>query len=86
MLISAMRCTLTYVLVPFMLPAIGIATGVGPVLGIVIGVAAMTCDVFAIRRFFAVDHRWRWQFSAIVLVVVGFLSILLVQDIGHLLG
>lgn len=33
MLISAVRCTLTYVVFPFVLPAVGFATGVGPWLG-----------------------------------------------------
>ncbi|MBI5090541.1 MAG: hypothetical protein HZB15_17235 [Actinobacteria bacterium] len=84
MLISAVRCTLTYVVFPFVVPAVGFATGVGPVVGIVIGVVAMTCDVFTIRRFFAVDHKWRWHFSAVALSVIGLLSVLLVQDIIHL--
>lgn len=84
MLISAIRCTLTYVVFPFVLPAVGFATGVGPIVGIVIGVVAITCDVFTIRRFFAVDHKWRWQFSAIALSVIGLLSVLLVQDVAHL--
>lgn len=84
MLISAIRCTLTYVVFPFVVPAVGFATGVGPVLGIIIGVVAMTCDVFTIRRFFAVDHRWRWHFSAVAVSVIGLLSVLLVQDVVHL--
>ena len=84
MLISAIRCTLTYVVFPFVVPAVGFATGVGPILGIIIGVVAMTCDVFTIRRFFTVDHRWRWHFSAVALSVIGLLSVLLVQDIVHL--
>ena len=86
MLISAMRCTLTYVIFPFVLPAVGFATGVGPILGITIGVLAMVCDVFSIRRFFAVDHRWRWHFTAVALSVIALLSVLLVQDIAHLVG
>jgi hypothetical protein len=85
MLISAIRCTLTYVVFPFVVPAVGFATGVGPILGIVIGLVAMTCDVFTIRRFFAVDHKWRWHFSAVAMSVIGLLSVLLVQDIVHLL-
>lgn len=84
MMISAIRCTLTYVVFPFVLPAVGFATGVGPVLGIVIGLGAMTCDVFTIRRFFTVDHKWRWHFSAIALSVICLLSVLMVQDIVHL--
>jgi len=84
MLISAIRCTLTYVVFPFVMPAVGFATGVGPVVGIVIGSIAIACDVFTIRRFFAVDHRWRWHFSAVALAVIGLLSVLLVQDVVHL--
>lgn len=84
MAISAMRCTLTYVIFPFVLPAVGFATGVGPLLGIMIGVIAITCDVFAVRRFHAVDHRWRWHFSAIAAGVIGLLAVLLVQDVIHL--
>jgi hypothetical protein len=86
MLISAVRCTLTYVIFPFVLPAVGFATGVGPIVGIVIGVVALTCDVFTIRRFFAVDHKYRWHFSAVALAVIGLLLVLLVQDISHLLS
>ena len=85
MLISAVRCTLTYVVFPFVAPAVGFATGVGPVLGILIGSFAMVCDVFTIRRFFAVDHKWRWPISAIAFSVICLLSVLLVQDISHLL-
>ncbi len=86
MLISATRCTLTYVVFPFVLPAVGFATGVGPILGIIIGVLAMTCDVFTIRRFFAVDHKYRWHFSAVALAVIVLLLVLLVQDVVHLVS
>jgi hypothetical protein len=84
MLISATRCTLTYVVFPFVLPAVGFAAGVGPIIGIIIGTLAMTCDVFTIRRFFAVDHKWRWHYSAIATAIIGLLLVLLVQDIVNL--
>jgi hypothetical protein len=84
MFISAVRCLLTYVVFPFVLPALSFANGFGPAIGIVIGAVAMVCDVFAVRRFFAVDHRWRWRFAAVASGVVGLLFVLLVQDIVHL--
>lgn len=86
MLISATRCTLTYVVFPFVLPAVGFATGAGPILGIIIGVIALVSDVFTIRRFFAVDHKYRWHFSAVASAVIVLLLILLVQDIVHLVS
>lgn len=86
MFISATRCLLTYVVFPFVLPAVGFATGVGPVVGLVIGTVAIVCDVFAVRRFFAVDHRWRWHFAAVAGGVIALLATLLVQDVVHLVS
>jgi hypothetical protein len=84
MAVSALRCTLTYIIFPIIVPLIGIGVGVGPAIGIVIGVTAMVCDVFTIRRFFAVDHRWRWQFAGLVTAVLALLAVLLIEDIAAL--
>jgi hypothetical protein len=85
MVISTVRCTLTYLVFPFVLPALGLVTETGVVLGMVIGVLAITCDIFTIRRFFSVDHKWRWHFSAVAFTVICMLSVLLAQDIVHVL-
>ena len=84
MLISAVRCTLTYVVFPFLLPAASFVKGVGPVLGVLIGSVAMVCDVFTIRRFFVADHKWRWPFSTIAFSIMCLLAVLWVQDVAHL--
>ena len=42
--LSALRCLLTYIVLPVVLPAIGVARGVGPAIGIPIGVLALTFD------------------------------------------
>ncbi len=81
MLISATRCTLTYVVFPFLLPFLHFLRGGAPVIGVVIGSVAMVADVFTIRRFFAIDHKWRWRFTAVVFGIMCLLSVLLVQDI-----
>jgi hypothetical protein len=81
MLISATRCTLTYVVFPILIPLIGIAKGVEAPLGIAIGSFAIVCDVFTIRRFFAADHKYRWHFSAIALSIIVLLFVLLAEDI-----
>jgi two-component system OmpR family response regulator len=86
MVLSAARCTLTYVVFPFVLPAAGLAAGVGPLLGIVIGVLAMCCDVLTIRRFFAAHHRWRWPVSILASCVISLLLVLLVEDVAQLIA
>jgi hypothetical protein len=81
MVISGIRCTLTYVIFPIVLPLLSIAKGVGLAIGVVIGTFAIVCDVFTIRRFFAADHRYRWHFSAIALGIITLLFVLLAEDI-----
>ena len=84
MLISATRCTLTYVIFPIVIPLLGILKGVEAPLGIAIGSFAIVCDVFTIRRFFAADHKYRWYFSFIALSIIGLLFVLLAEDIWAL--
>lgn len=86
MLISATRCTLTYVVLPFLAPLLGVAAGVGPVLGLVIGVAAIVSNVVTIRRFWAADHRWRWAYSGLALGVMILVAVLVAGDVAALLG
>ena len=85
LLISAVRCTLTYIVFPFVLPAIGVVTSVGPLLGLVIGVLALVCDVFSIRRFFIAEHRYRWHFTIVAGAVMSLLTVLVVEDVLALL-
>ncbi|WP_426574850.1 hypothetical protein [Aquihabitans sp. McL0605] len=84
MLISATRCTLTYIVFPFVIPLLGILKGVEAPLGIAIGTFAIVCDTFTIRRFFAADHKYRWYFSIIALSIIGLLFVLLSEDIWAL--
>ena len=86
MLISATRCTLTYVVFPFLLPFLHVLKGGAPAIGVVIGSVALGCDTFAIRRFFAIDHKWRWYFSSIAIAIMGLLSVLLVQDLSEIIS
>jgi hypothetical protein len=86
MLISAVRCTLTYVIFPWVLPAAGEAGGVGPGIGLVVGLVAIASNVFSIRRFWASGHRWRWPITVLNVSVIVLVSILVVDDIGELLS
>jgi hypothetical protein len=84
-LISGIRCTLTYVVLPFLAPLIGLAPGVGPVIGLVVGTVALTANVFSIRRFWRSDHHWKIPATVLHTSVIALLLILLYLDIVHLL-
>lgn len=85
-LVSAVRCTLTYLVLPFAAPALGLAAGVGPAVGIPIGAVAVGSNVMTIRRFWAADHRWRWAYTALALTVIALLFVLMVVDVVSLVG
>lgn len=84
--LSALRCLLSYIVLPIILPAIGAARGVGPAISIPIGLLALTFDYLGIRRFWLADHRHRWAFSALYAVVGGMVLSLLIVDIIHVVG
>jgi hypothetical protein len=84
--LSALRCLLSYIVLPVVLPAIGLARGVGPAVGIPIGLLALTFDYLGIRRFWLADHRQRWAFSALYAVVGTMVLVLLIVDIVDVVG
>lgn len=84
MMISGLRCLLSYIVLPFVAPAVGAATGIEPYLGIPISIVALVFDVRGLRRFWIADHRYRWHMTVIYLAVMGLVTALLVGDISRL--
>ena len=84
-LISGVRCSLAYVVFPWLLPLVGLSGATGPILGLVIGVVAIGFNIASIRRFHGSDHRWKWAITALNVAVIVLLLILAVEDIRALL-
>ncbi|MHB1928742.1 MAG: hypothetical protein ACYDEN_15005 [Acidimicrobiales bacterium] len=82
--LSALRCLLTYIFLPILAPVLGVAGSVGPSVGIPLAVVALTFDVMGIRRFWLADHRWRWTMTVIYLLVMGLVVTLLVGNLETL--
>ncbi|HYU39460.1 MAG TPA: hypothetical protein VEM59_06440 [Acidimicrobiia bacterium] len=83
--ISAVRCLLTYVLIPLVGLGAGVSGRVAPAIGLVLGVVSMTAIFFAMRRLFAADHKWRWWYAGIGGTVFVFLLVGTGVDIAALL-
>lgn len=84
--VASVRCLLMYIFLPFVLPAVGIAAGVGPVLGIAIGLMAIVAIVYSVRRFWRADHSKRWAYTVLGTAVIGFMIALIVVDLVRLTG
>jgi len=78
--VAAVRCVLMYLIFPFVLPAIGVAQGVGPVIGLVVNAVAMVCIAMSMRRFWRADHPKRWWYGALGGTVFVFVVVLAVRD------
>ena len=85
-LVATVRCLLMYIVFPFVLPAIGVASGVGPWIGLPISLVAIVAILMSIRRFWRADHSKRWHYTVIGGTVIGFLIFLVVNDLTELLG
>ncbi|MPZ54190.1 MAG: hypothetical protein GEU79_15915 [Acidimicrobiia bacterium] len=83
-LISGIRCLITYILIPLAGPVLGLTGTVGPVLGLVVGAVSIVFIVASIRRFFAAHHKWRWHYTAIGLAIIALLLYQTIVDIGTL--
>ena len=85
MVISGVRCLLTYIVFPWVLPAASRTSGVGPAIGLVVGLVAIAFNVASIRRFQRSGHRYRWHITALNSAVIALLVVLVVRDIADLL-
>jgi hypothetical protein len=84
--ISTCRCLLMYIVFPFVLPAVGIARGVGPYIGLTIGVLAMVSIVYSIRRFWRADHSKRWHYTVFGVTIICFLIYLAIKDLSTIVS
>ena len=84
LLISMVRCLLTYIVLPFAAPIFGFATGVAPAVGLAVGLVAIVANVASVRRFWRADHRYRWHYTALAAVIVAALVWLVVADLVEL--
>jgi hypothetical protein len=85
-MVSAVRCLLTYIVLPWLLPAVGVAKGWGPVLGLVVSPIAIVFNVLSIRRFHRSGHRYRWPISAVNALIIVMLVVLVIRDLVDLLS
>ena len=86
MVVSGIRCLLTYLVFPFLLPVLGLADSVGPALSAPIGLVAIAFNGMSIRRFWRADHRLKWPVSTVNVLVIGLLCYLTVGDFIELAG
>lgn len=85
LLLSTVRCLLTYIVLPLLKPVVDLSGGVGPVLGLVIGTISAVAILASMRRFWAADHRMRWGYTVIGGAILVLLVVQAVGDVAALI-
>lgn len=81
LVISGIRCLVTYVLIPVFGAVFGLTGNLGPAIGLTIGIVSIAAVFYATRRFFASDHRYRWRYAAAAGAVLALLTVQAVIDL-----
>ncbi len=84
MLLSALRCLLSYVILPVVTPVLGVAASVGPYIGIPVALVALVFDIKGVRRFWLANHRWKWSMTVLYAAVIAMVLGLLIGSIYSL--
>jgi hypothetical protein len=83
--ISGVRCIITYILLPLLGPLVGLG-GIGPWLGLALGAVSVVFIVKSMRRFFAADHRLRWAYGTVGIVLLVVVAVQSWFDVADLLN
>ena len=84
LVLSAVRCLITYVAVPILLPLVGWLGQVATPLSLGLSLAAMVLAVNNLRRVWLADWNGRWGYTVFSLVVLAVLGALVVLDVRAL--
>lgn len=84
LLLSAIRCLLTYVALPLLVPLVGSLAGLATPLSLLLSAGAVALAVNNLRRVWIADWSGRWGYTVFSLVVLGVLVGLMVYDVRAL--
>lgn len=84
--VSGIRCIITYLLVPIATPIIGFSGAVAAPLSVTLSVIAMVLGYNSLRRFWLADHRLRWRYTIFIVVVWVLLAVGIVVDLASVVS
>lgn len=82
--ISALRCIITYVAIPVLVPLLSLAGWVAAPVGIALCAIAAVNGAISVRRFWRADHRHRWTYTMFIGIVFVILTISTSTELGRL--
>ncbi len=84
LIVSGIRCTLMYIILPFILPAIGITGAFASQVDIIINLIAMGALIYSVRRFWQINYQWKLAYTAVAVVAFIILTAFIALDLRAL--
>ena len=84
LLFSGVRCVLQYVLLPFLLPIIGVAADATVPILLLINLIAIVSIFLSLRRFWTIGYKHRWSYLLVALAALTLLIAFTAYDIVQL--
>lgn len=84
LLLSAVRCTLQYIILPFLMPLLGLTGTVSTIISLILSIAAVGIILYNIIELWSTS--WRWRYLGLGLVMLFILGVFLVDDLQALWG
>lgn len=82
--VSGVRCLISYILIPVLIPVINVAGVLSAPIGIALCAVAVVNGIVSVRRFWVSDHRSRWMYTWFMAVVFAVLAVALYADISRM--
>lgn len=86
LLVSAVRCIVTYLLIPILTPIISFAGVLSAPIGIALCAVAFVSGTMSLRRFWASNHPARWMYTWFIAVVFLVLTVAVAVDVSRIVG
>ena len=80
---AGVRCTMQYVILPFVLPWVGMTGSGSAVVGLILEIVAMGVIAYNIKALWSTS--WRWRYLPIALLMLFTLCVFAYDDVQRLL-
>jgi hypothetical protein len=78
---SALRCILQYIVLPIILPLVGLASDFSLGIVLLLDLVALTSIVYSLRRLWQLNHPQRWNFLPMALAIMVLIFVMIGYDL-----
>lgn len=84
--VSAVRCTISYVIIPILIPVLSVMGALAAPITIALCVVALVNGWLGVRRFWVTDHRGKWGYTWFMALIYVISIVTIVHEIVKVLA